>query len=167
LGGELQIVQEPGYYSETGRYLILTTTEGFSGAFSSLVVQGLPGFTFTVQQDGYDVYLVYTVCPPLAPTDVQGRQKDHLCSGKRVNVIKWCPPTGGTPVTAYLVYRNDNLIGVVSAKDELKFVDYLCPGKARAYTYYVKSVDRQKVSSLPASVTIVPKKSRHKHHHRH
>ena len=168
LGGTLQVMQGAGNYSRSGRYLLIKTTGGLSGSFASVVIRTLPGFQFTLEQDGYNLFLVYTFTPipptPHSPKNVHGRQKRHLSSCKRVNVIKWNRPAKGPHPTAYKIYRNslDHRIGTVSAKHKLKFQDYLSLKKRGIHKYYVVSITKQKTSSSPKLVKIKPNKHLHK-----
>ncbi len=149
LGGTLQVVQNPGSYPETGRYLIIQAADGIVDAFSGIYIQPLPNFLFTVENDGNNFYLTYTLLPS-APIDVKCSRCKHKI------VLEWSAPTQGSNPISYQIYRNslNNLIGVVSASDELKFEDSICSNSKGSITYYIVSVDQQNLTSPPASTTL-------------
>lgn len=168
LAGKVLVVQGPGSYPKKGRYTILTTTGGITGAIDSLEVQGLPGFQFSLEQDGYHLFLIYKQLsspPPsivvLPPTHLKGCQKinlfPYLClSNKCVNTIKWKAPKKGSAPVAYLIYRDKHLkkaIGKVSANQKLIFKDHKCTNEKKS-VYYIVSVDALGNKSSPAHIAI-------------
>lgn len=160
LGGTVKVIQDPGSYSTRGRYTILTTTGGLSGSIDSLKVQGLPGFQFSLEQDNFNLYLIYVVLLP--PSNARGKQIAKPCSMLRefVNVLKWDPPKSGTSPVVYKVYRNNlkNLIGKVPANGKLEFRDQV--NVKKAYTYYIVSIGQQNKASSPVKITVKPKNQR-------
>lgn len=158
LAGTVQIVQDPGSYSIQGKYTILTATGGCSGSIDSLEVHGLPGFQFSLEQDEFNLYLHYVFLSP--PSHLRGEQitNKFLLQSDLVNILRWNPPTSGSPPVVYNVYRDDlnTLIGAVPANGKLEFRDH-GRSKGVAYTYYIVAIDQQNSASLPAHITITPR----------
>lgn len=107
----------------------------------------------------------FPILPPLPPletllppTNVRGHQKVNkfLTQTEFVNIIKWDPPSEGTPPVAYHIYRDASLnkrIGIVKAKSILEFEDH---HRKRGHndTYFIVSVDKAGVQSAPISVVV-------------
>lgn len=66
LAGSVEVVVDPGTYSPSGEYQILQATS-ISGNFDPTVIGG-NGFTFSLNQMGNSIYLLYTFVPPPVPT---------------------------------------------------------------------------------------------------
>lgn len=70
LAGTVSVVQDSGSYTASGSYEILEATS-IDGAFSPTVSGGLPGYSFTLNQEGNNLFLLYTYSPPLpSPTTI-------------------------------------------------------------------------------------------------
>ncbi len=182
LGGKLSVTQNPGTYPASGQYVILQAAAGFTSSFTSVEIQNLPDFHFTLGQNGNKLILSYEKLSrheqlPLAeespyheelpfnpdlypPTQIRARQIKQSGSKKVTNIINWKPPEEGVNPIVYKVYRNslEELISVVPA-NKLRFKDPNCSVRTK-YTYYITSVDEQDASSSPAKITIKPKKRR-------
>lgn len=157
LAGTVRVAQNRGSYSTQGQYTILTAAGGLSGSIDALQVQGVPGFEFSLQQDDFNLYLLYV--PLLPPSNVRGKRvTKHHCHHKYfVNVLKWHAPQAGARPKSYYIYRNNpqTLVGVVSATGKLKFRDYVHSKKT--YTYYIASVGHQNGKSQSCKIKIKPK----------
>ena len=158
LGGVLEVTQDPASYSSSGQYTILQTTGGIKGAFDSMVIHGLPGYQFHLENNGYTLSLIYKFIP-LPPKNLRGKRikNQFLTQTDLVNVLRWDPPINGAVPVAYKVYRTNlnRLIGIVGAGRALNFEDHN-RSKNITYTYYIVSVDAQDNNSLPASITVTP-----------
>lgn len=178
LAGSLEINLDPN--ATPGTYNVLTSS-AITDTFDSVIFTGAtPDYTLsylplgnpTVVQFNFLGYPPPPLPPPhpprpprppvpsiLSPTHLKGKQikKKFYKKTKIYNVLKWDPPASGMRPSAYRIYRHNlkNLIGVVSAKEKLKFKDQVCSTNA-AYTYYIISVKKDR-TSYPAKIKIKPK----------
>ena len=100
--------------------------------------------------------------PILPPVDWRGRQKKDGFGRQTgfVNILTWEAPTAGAAPVAYRIYRDSTLtkaIAVVRANKKLRFEDH-DRKKGKTYTYFIVSVDRTHRRSVPASITVPPKR---------
>lgn len=66
LNGALNVIQDAGNYGAVGRYSILEGT--YTGAFSSLIANGMPGFQFDLLYLNNLIYLIYQHSQVMIPT---------------------------------------------------------------------------------------------------
>jgi len=156
LAGTLQIDLDPS--AQTGTYIILTSS-AISGTFDSVIFTGMvPTYSLSYLPIGSPTFVQFDFLGYVEPpSNLQGKQIRERIQGRIVytNILRWAPPTSGTPPAYYNIYRSGVLIGTVPADSPLIFED-----SNRAlnvvYTYEVVSVSAAGNFSTPALVTVNP-----------
>ncbi len=161
LAGVLEIDLDPN--AAQGTYIILTSS-AITGSFDSVkFTQDIPNYTISYLplENPTFVQLTFSGFPPppppqppvavlMPPSHLKGKQIKTRCfeNKKSTNLLTWDPPTYGPDPLSYRIYRDSlkNLIGVVSADEELQFIDKVHSIDKRT-TYYVISVNEEQTSS--------------------
>ncbi len=172
LAGKVQVIQNSGIYPSVGEYLILTTQDGIVGSLTLEVMQGLPGYQFSLAQVQNNLYLLYHFTPPAPidsispPTHLKGHQKvkEKHEQIKIYNILKWDPPKqrpSALPITNYRIYKvkdsNFKLIGLVASTSKLRFKQEIHQRKHQ-YKYAITAINISLQESVPEYVTIKNKK---------
>lgn len=141
------VTDENGLYTveglPPGNYTVCAISSLYQIEFKQAIVVG-----------GSDTLVNFLLTPKaLPPTDISGEafNNQSLTKIDRVHVIRW-EESNGLCVTEYRVYRNGELIAVVSADGPLEYWDHCRNGKTDTYT--VRAVNQFGDVSSSVSITL-------------
>jgi len=146
-------------YTSTGVFNVVLTVTNSAGTSTAKVYSS----RFMSNNGGPSAVISHLIdVSPSPPIDLRGKQKACRFPSQTdlINIISWRAPLNEPLPAYYRIYRDAGLIdlvGIVFGSEPLIFKDHN-RRKHIKYTYYIVSVSSEGTVSLPATLTVFPKK---------